>query len=119
MFVRLKKHIALALKFAESNARCAIYKTEMMKREAEAIASRKEIRRLTDVIIHLKEKGQELPPGHGDRVWGKHIMDEGSAPEPSTYPVFEGPTPEDREAAIGEAEFHDDLRAALAAEDGH
>ncbi len=112
MFLRLKTYVKLVEEATAGSVLASHLRTENGHLHDEALAARKEIRRLTDVIIHLKDQGKILHPGYGDEVWGKHIMDEESAPKEG----YTGATEEEREVAIGEAEFHADLERALGAE---
>ena len=109
MFLRLKAYVKLVEDAAAAAALASMLRTDVQKREAEALAARKEVKRLTDVIIHLKDQGKVLPPGAGDEVWGKYVMGAEDAPREG----YQGATAEDRELAIGEAEFHADMERAL------
>ncbi len=112
MFLRLKTYVKLVEDLAAAAALASMLRTDVQKREAEAIAARKEVKRLTDVIIHLKDEGKTLPPGFGDEVWRRYVMDQADPPKGA----YRGPTPEDREVAIGDAEFQADLKDALGKE---
>lgn len=37
--------------------------------------TRSEVRRLTDVIIHMKDQGKVLPPETTDERWGSYVID--------------------------------------------
>ena len=66
---------------------------------------KKEVRRLTDIIVHLKQDGMVIDPGHGEEVWpeGKYIMDEGFKDEDTQ-------TFDEREASLADAELEAELR---------
>lgn len=109
MFLRLKTYLALVEREAAATLLSSHLRTEVLKREAEALAARKEVKRLTDVIIHFKDQDKVLPLGHGEPLWGRYVM---GADEPQKE-GYQEPTAEEREAAIDEKEFHADLEAAL------
>ena len=90
--------------------------------QADAMATawhkeREEVKRLTDVIIHMKEaRGMVLPAGHGDEVWseGPYIMDEEPKAKAATQSYTEA---EARTAAEVAAMIDRDLRNAFPDED--
>ena len=113
MFLRLKTYMALVEKEATASAFANSLRSERNHLREEAVSGRKEIKRLTDVIIHLKDQGMVVPPGFGDPVWGKYVMgDEAEVEDRSHQP----PTADEREAAIGDAEFSKELEDALSNE---
>lgn len=75
---------------------------------------REEVKRLTDVIIHMKEaRGMELRPGHDDEVWpGPYVMDEELGSENATSTEEEAATALEMEQMIDR-----DLRRAFPDED--
>ena len=112
MFIRLTKYLAVVEERAAASAMAATMRTDLAQVRADLRAECLEVRRLTNVIIHLKEQGMVLPPGAGDQVWGKYTQAEYEAPKEG----YEEPTAEDREVSIEEAEFNAELEAALEAE---
>lgn len=88
MLVRLRTYLAALERAAAAEATVARLESHLIGGEREAMRAarelaeaRAEIRRLTDVIISLKEQRFVVPPGHGDEVWGRYVMDDG-APKP-------------------------------------
>lgn len=77
---------------------------------------RKEVRRLTDVIIQLKREGQSLAPEHSDARWvdGKYNFSEFEEGAPRRDPGLPVPVarPDSKVDEI-EAEIRAELEAAL------
>jgi len=91
--------------------------------QADAMATawhkeREEVKRLTDVIIHMKEaRGMELRPGHDDEVWpGPYVLDEPLTSTATRHPDT-STEEEARTAAEVEAMIDRDLRNAFPDED--
>ncbi len=112
MFLRLKTYLGLVEREAAASALASHLRTGYREREAEAMAARAEVKRLTNVIIHLKDQDKVLPLGFGDQVWGRYVMGEDEKPKEG----YQEPTAEEREAAVDEADFHADLERALSEE---
>ena len=119
MFIRLKKYIDLIELAKTGELAATFHRVNENRAQAELVEVRKEVKRLTNVIIHLKEQGQVLPPGAGDPFWGRYSQLDEEAAANGPQEVAEPPSAEDREAEIGTAEFDVQLQAALEAEDSH
>jgi hypothetical protein len=112
VFLRLKTYLTLVREEAIAVGMANLHRIEAEKSKVDLHAERREVKRLTDVIIHLKEQGHVLPPGHADSFWGRYVMgdnEEGKAPQE----VVEPPSAEEREVTISDAEFHKELEEAL------
>ena len=85
------------------------------------IASNKEIRRLTNVIINLKAKGHNLSPESSDEHWGRYSTVELEAEEAARgvpQPTSHSDTGFSSEAAaVAEVEFLAELDGELEKED--
>lgn len=61
---------------------CGAVEAEKAAMSRELVAKNKiledaltEVRRLTDVIIHMKDQGKVLPPDATDERWGSYVID--------------------------------------------
>jgi len=107
--------IARATRAAALDAIIAEKERREADRTAELREARAEIKRLTNVIIQLKERGYALRPEDTDERWGSYSMDEVEA-EMVEQPrqVSRAPTPAESDVLDIERE----IRAALEADEG-
>lgn len=97
MFVRASRYYEAMVAAREADVRAQANRElcEVSYREAERL--RKEITRLTDVIVGLKREGLTEVSNYADEAWGRYVMDSDGAPEAPRRPE-KGPSYVDLEA---------------------
>lgn len=114
MFVRTSKHVKWVEMAAESRARAMLLEKVRGRTEFDLRDARKEIQRLTNIIVSLKQQGHELNAEHTGPSWGSYRFDEIEAEQRRASSGEPRPEPEagfyqDEETLLAE----EDLRAEL------
>lgn len=117
MFVSRAKYEAAVIEGAVRKEALDEARRQMQAMRAEIRTHRKEIKRLTNVIIQMKDRGKELDPVAGDRRWGTYTFDEiDEKGRPDPLDELPEPTADEKETALAEAELRAEIEAALDAE---
>jgi hypothetical protein len=105
VFIRRKHYDEVATRAAAAEANAAIaahYRVGLTEASAE-------VRRLTNVIIRMKDQGMVVGPESIDKVWGSYVMDEVAAEQEKAASdrgdVEEALGLTDNEISMAEAEF--------------
>lgn len=110
MFVRMSRYLKVLQEAVESGARVALLERERRQLHRDVFKARREVVRLTNVIIRMKQEGYSTHAG--DQTWGRYVMDDEEGGAAGQQDLPEGGL-EDEEVARAEAEIRAELEQVL------
>lgn len=86
-----------------------------LRASVDLVEAQREVRRLTDIIIAMKDRGMTADPASLDEHWGRYVMGDLPVAGDDPQPIVEIPDVrlEEREIREAERQFEAELAAQL------